>query len=110
MAEKSIPLPMTLNTTQRVTPRIIIHGGAGNLTKTSLSRDAYDAYRNSLLSILASASSLLRHPGTTALDVATFVVTLLENDPFYNSGKGAVFTRAAENELECSIMVSNGVR
>lgn len=37
-------------------------------------------------------------------------MTLLENDPLYNSAKGAVFTREGKNELEASIMVSNGYR
>lgn len=91
-------------------PRIIIHGGAGNLTKKSLPRDKYDAYQTSLRRILASASSLLSKPASTALDVATFAGSLLEDDPLYNSGRGAVFTREGQNELECSIMVSNGYR
>ncbi|EDU49713.1 L-asparaginase precursor [Pyrenophora tritici-repentis Pt-1C-BFP] len=97
-------------TSQHVKPRIIIHGGAGNITRTSIPRDQYDEYRASLLSILSKATAQLSVPGATALDVATYAVTLLENDPLYNSGKGAVFTRDGKNELECSIMVSNGYR
>jgi L-asparaginase len=93
-----------------VKPRIIIHGGAGNITKTSLSRDRYDAYRTSLNRILSSSAELLAVPGITALDVAAHAVSQLEDDPLYNSGKGAVFTRAGHNELECSIMVSNGYK
>ena len=93
-----------------VKPRIIIHGGAGNLTRTSIPRERYDVYRASLLNILEKAEELLRKPGSTALDVATYAVTLLEDDPLYNSGKGAVFTREGKNELECSIMVSNGYK
>ncbi|KAL5378130.1 hypothetical protein PMIN02_011326 [Paraphaeosphaeria minitans] len=95
---------------QHIVPRIIIHGGAGNLTKHSLPRAKYDAYQTSLRRILASSSSLLSNPNSTALDVATFAVSLLEDDPLYNSGHGAVFTREGKNELECSIMVSNGYR
>lgn len=95
---------------QDIVPRIIIHGGAGNLTKRSLPREKYDAYQASLRRILASSSELLSKPGSTALNVATFAVTLLEDDPLYNSGRGAVFTREGKNELECSIMVSNGYR
>ncbi|KAF1993909.1 N-terminal nucleophile aminohydrolase [Amniculicola lignicola CBS 123094] len=91
-----------------LTPRIIIHGGAGNITRTSISRERYHEYQVSLQRILSSSATLLSKPGATALDVATFAVTLLENDPLYNSGKGAVFTRAGTNELECSVMVSNG--
>ncbi|KAF1966534.1 N-terminal nucleophile aminohydrolase [Bimuria novae-zelandiae CBS 107.79] len=95
---------------QDITPRIIIHGGAGNLTKQSLPREKYDAYQASLRRILASSAELLSQTGSTALDVATFAVSLLEDDPLYNSGRGAVFTREGKNELECSIMVSNGYR
>lgn len=44
----------------------------------------------------------------TALEVATFAVTLLEDDPLFNAGKGAVFTRDGINQLEASVMVSRG--
>lgn len=94
----------------RIIPRIIIHGGAGNLTRKTIPRDRYDAYQASLTRILAQAADLLAVPGMTALDVAAHAVSLLENDPLYNSGKGAVFTREGKNELECSIMVSNGYK
>ena len=98
------------NSKQHVKPRIIIHGGAGNITRTSIPRDRYDKYRASLLGILDKAVKQLSVPGATALDVATYAVSLLEDDPLYNSGKGAVFTREGKNELECSIMVSNGYK
>jgi L-asparaginase len=93
-----------------ITPRIIIHGGAGNITRTSLPRDLYDTYRASLLRILTQSTDLLQTPGISALDVATHAVTQLENDALYNSGHGAVFTREGENELECSIMISDGYK
>lgn len=44
----------------------------------------------------------------SALEVATFAVTLLELDPLFNAGKGAVFTRDGINQLEASVMVSRG--
>lgn len=44
----------------------------------------------------------------TALETATFAATLLEDDPLFNSGRGAVFTRDGTNELEASVMVSRG--
>ncbi|KAF2680828.1 L-asparaginase precursor [Lentithecium fluviatile CBS 122367] len=94
----------------QIRPRIIIHGGAGNITRQSISKDRYDAYQTSLRKILASSADVLSKPGATALDVATYAVSLLEDDPLYNSAKGAVFTRDGKNELECSIMVSSGYR
>lgn len=44
----------------------------------------------------------------TALEVAAYAVTLLENDPLFNAGKGAVFTRDGIQQLEASVMVSKG--
>ncbi|PVI01723.1 N-terminal nucleophile aminohydrolase [Periconia macrospinosa] len=93
-----------------VTPRIIVHGGAGNITRKTITKEKYEAYQASLLRILASSAERLNEPGATALDIATYAVSLLEDDPLFNSGKGAVFTRDGKNELECSIMVSNGYR
>jgi L-asparaginase len=97
-------------TKPQIKPRIIIHGGAGNIRRENLPKASYEAYRVSLLSILKSASCLLSKSGATALDVATHAVTLLEDNPLFNCGKGAVFTRAGTVELESSIMVSNGYR
>lgn len=48
------------------------------------------------------------HRDATALEIATHAVTLLENNPLFNSGHGAVFTRDGVNELEASVMVSRG--
>jgi len=93
-----------------IMPRIIIHGGAGNITRSNLPPASWHAYRNSLLDVLQSASHALSRPGATALDVATHAVALLEDNPLFNAGKGAVFTRAGTNELEASVMVSNGYR
>ena len=52
--------------------------------------------------------SLLERSLPTALETATFAVTLLENNPLFNSAHGAVFTRDGINELEASVMVSRG--
>jgi L-asparaginase len=93
-----------------IIPRIIIHGGAGNISRESLPKASYEAYRASLLSVLNSASCLLSNQDATALDVATHAVSLLEDNPLFNCGKGAVFTRAGTTELESSIMVSDGYR
>ncbi|KAH6713694.1 nucleophile aminohydrolase [Leptodontidium sp. MPI-SDFR-AT-0119] len=100
-----------------ITPRIIIHGGAGNITPSNLSPSEYGHFHDSLLSILAQTHYFLTSPSSfplsksssaSALDAATFAVTLLENNPLFNSGHGAVFTRDGLNELEASIMVSKG--
>ncbi|KOS22085.1 putative isoaspartyl peptidase/L-asparaginase [Escovopsis weberi] len=110
-------------------PRIIIHGGAGNIIREGYPAEKYQAYRTALLSIVAntahymnsvipslppekssSASSpfLDQGKGPSALEIATHAVTQLEDNALFNSGHGAVFTRDGVNELEASVMVSRG--
>jgi L-asparaginase len=98
-----------------ITPRLIIHGGAGNILPSNLPPAKYKLYHDSLLSILAESHYFLTSPSSfplvtsssaSALDTVTFAVTQLEDNPLFNSGHGAVFTRDGVNELEASIMVS----
>lgn len=100
-----------------ITPRLIIHGGAGNILPSNLPPQKYKAYHDSLLRILSRTHHFLTSPSSfplatassaSALDTVTFAVTQLEDNPLFNSGHGAVFTRDGVNELEASIMVSKG--
>jgi L-asparaginase len=100
-----------------ITPRLIIHGGAGNILPSNLPPKKYRAYHDSLLRILStthhfltspSSFPLATSPSASALDTVTFAVSQLEDNPLFNSGHGAVFTRDGVNELEASIMVSKG--
>ncbi|KAK7414594.1 hypothetical protein QQX98_006531 [Neonectria punicea] len=104
----------------RVQPRLIIHGGAGNISRENYPPDKYQAYRDALISIVSKANVYMSTPASekpsrassgclpSALDVATFAVRLLEDNALFNSGHGAVFTRDGLNELEASVMVSRG--
>lgn len=93
---------------QKITPRLIIHGGAGNILPSNLPPTKYQKYRSSLLTIISSTHYYQVSSDRNALDTVTFAVTLLENNPLFNSGHGAVFTRDGVNELEASVMVSEG--
>lgn len=44
----------------------------------------------------------------SALAIATHAVAQLEDNPLFNSARGAVFTRDGINQLEASVMVSRG--
>ena len=48
--------------------------------------------------------------GEPAIDVVEHVVALLEDDPLFNAGRGAVFTAEGRNELDASIMEGSGLR
>ncbi|KAF7719256.1 Asparaginase [Penicillium ucsense] len=106
-------------------PRVVIHGGAGNILRQDFQKEEYEQYRTALLSIVSKTNEYMtqRLPGESdscqpstedrrpsALDIATYAVTLLEDHPLFNSGHGSVFTRDGTNELEASVMVSVGLK
>ncbi|KAK2040066.1 asparaginase [Colletotrichum somersetense] len=98
----------------KVKPRLIIHGGAGNIKPSNLAPPEYEAYRRALLTIIGKTNAYQTTPLAStarlpsALDTAAHAVALLEDNPLFNSGHGAVFTRDGINELEASVMVSRG--
>ncbi|KAK5048315.1 hypothetical protein LTR84_005985 [Exophiala bonariae] len=87
-------------------PTVILHGGAGAISRASLPPELYARYHASLLAYLTQTRKLL-DSGASALDAATYAVTLFENDPLFNCGRGAVFTDKGTIELEASIMVTS---
>ncbi len=60
--------------------------------------------RSARPSRLATIGKDVLEHGGTALDAVEKVVAALENNPLFNAGKGAVFTRAGTHELDASIM------
>lgn len=84
-------------------PVIAIHGGAGAITRSSMSPEKELEYRNALTAIV-TAGQIILATGGSALDAVTEAVRLLEENPLFNAGKGAVFTHAGTNELDASIM------
>ncbi|RSL53340.1 hypothetical protein CEP54_010467 [Fusarium duplospermum] len=107
--------------TLKVKPRLIIHGGAGNIQRRNYTPDKLQAYRAALIDIVTKADSYMRNEAIvasekglkgrpSALAIATYAVRLIEDNPLFNSGHGAVFTRDGINELEASVMVSRGFK
>jgi beta-aspartyl-peptidase (threonine type) len=82
---------------------IAIHGGAGTLPRGEMSGDAERRYREGLQQAVDAGYSLLRGGGSS-LDAVTRAVMLLEDNPLFNAGRGAVFTLDGHNELDASIM------
>jgi beta-aspartyl-peptidase (threonine type) len=82
---------------------IAIHGGAGTLPRTEMSADAERRYRAGLKEAIDAGFAVLQ-AGGTSMDAVTRAVVLLEDNPLFNAGKGAVFTLDGHNELDASIM------
>ena len=86
-------------------PRIgfVIHGGAGVITRGSLTPEREKEYREKLEEAVVAGYKALQ-AGKSALDAVEIAVRILEDSPLFNAGKGAVFTNEGKNELDASIM------
>jgi beta-aspartyl-peptidase (threonine type) len=81
---------------------IAIHGGAGTIARDKPAAEVQE-YRDALTAALRRGSEVLA-AGGTSLDAVEAVVTMMEDDPHFNSGKGAVYTAEGTHELDASIM------
>ncbi len=86
-------------------PRLgfIIHGGAGVITKGSLTPEKEAEYRKKLEEAVLAGYKALQD-GKRALDAVEIAIRILEDSPLFNAGKGAVFTADGKNELDASVM------
>jgi L-asparaginase / beta-aspartyl-peptidase len=82
---------------------IVIHGGAGVMSKSRISEEKRAEYKAKLNEALELGEKLLID-GESATDVVVRVINILEDSPLFNAGKGAVFTHNGKNELDASIM------
>jgi beta-aspartyl-peptidase (threonine type) len=87
------------------TPRLgfMIHGGAGVITKGSMTPEREKEYRNKLEEALLAGYKALQE-GRTGLDAVELAIRMLEDSPLFNAGKGGVFTSDGRIELDSSIM------
>jgi beta-aspartyl-peptidase (threonine type) len=84
------------------TPVLVIHGGAG-VVAADVTPEREKAVRAGLQRALEAGYAQLK-AGKPALDAVTAVITVLEDDPLFNAGKGAVFNHDGKNELDAAIM------
>ena len=89
-------------------PVLVIHGGAG-VIRASLTPAIEAATRVALLKAVERGYAELK-AGKPALDAVTAAITVLEDDPNFNAGKGAVFTHDGHNELDAAIMDGHSLR
>ncbi len=82
---------------------IAIHGGAGAVTKQTILEEEDPKFRAGLKAALHKASGILKNNGT-AVDAVEAAVKCLEDNPLFNAGKGAVYTKKGIHELDASIM------
>jgi beta-aspartyl-peptidase (threonine type) len=82
---------------------LVIHGGAGAITREKISPELDKEYRVALREALDAGKKILAGGGT-ALEAVEKTINIMEDNPLFNAGKGAVFTHDGKNELDAAIM------
>lgn len=82
---------------------ILIHGGAGGIERKYYNEEQILEYDSVLQAVLKEGYGMLSAQ-EHGLDVVVHCLTMLENDPRFNAGLGAVFNDQGEVELDASVM------
>jgi beta-aspartyl-peptidase (threonine type) len=88
---------------------LVLHGGAGVIARSSMSPEAEANYRAGLKEALTAAADVL-DKGGSSLDAVETAIKLLEDNPLFNAGRGAVFAADGTNQLDAAIMDGETLR
>jgi len=87
--------------------RILIHGGAGTLARTSFSAERERTYLDALAAAVEAGGRVLS-PGGDAVSAVEEAVRYLEDCPLFNAGRGAVVRADGRIAMDASIMDGAG--
>jgi beta-aspartyl-peptidase (threonine type) len=82
---------------------IIVHGGAGSVSPEHMTPADSALRANALTRALQIGYELIRS-GSSSEEAVVAVIEHLEDSPYFNAGKGAVFNAEGKHELDASIM------
>jgi len=82
---------------------IAVHGGAGTILRSEMSEEKEIGYKEGLMASLKAGNEILEKGGSAKEAVETAVM-VMEDNPLFNAGKGAVFTHDGIHEMDAAIM------
>ena len=82
---------------------LVIHGGAGTLSRERMTEETEKEYLDKLNEALNAGEEILRNGGSSLRSIEAAIM-VMENSPLFNAGKGAVFTNLKQVELDASVM------
>ena len=88
---------------------IAVHGGAGTPPRGQIEPARERRYHEGLLAALDAGRKILERGGSS-LDAVARAVVVLEDDPLFNAGRGAVCTHEGHHELDAAIMEGAALR
>ena len=88
---------------------LLLHGGVGTILKENMTPAKEEAYLNALKIALESGQKILQDNGTS-VEAVEAVTIIMEDSPFFNAGKGSVFTHDGTHEMDAAIMDGNSLK
>jgi len=88
---------------------LAIHGGAGVIERPKMTPEKEASYRAGLAAALDAGYAILERGGSS-LDAVSAAVRMMEDDPQFNAGRGAVLNQDGDAELDAAIMDGHGPR
>lgn len=85
---------------------LVIHGGAGTILKENMTDERAEAIRAAMNEAMDAGEKILKAGGSSA-DAVEATIWILEDSPYFNAGRGAVFTNAGINEMDASFMTGH---
>jgi len=104
--QSSSPAPGTMPVGSGMQPArwgMVIHGGAGTISREQMTPEREAAYRAGLERALRAGYAVLQRGGPS-LDAVQAAINVLEDDSLFNAGKGAVLNAEGNAELDAAIM------
>ena len=82
---------------------MVIHGGAGTITREEMDPELEVAYLQGLQEALDAGYAVLKEGGS-ALNAVKAAAVILEDNLLFNAGRGSVFTKKGVQEMDAAIM------
>ncbi|MCS6991030.1 MAG: isoaspartyl peptidase/L-asparaginase [Chitinophagales bacterium] len=82
---------------------LAVHGGAGVLPRSEMTDELRRQYEQGLLLALQQGFSALTQ-GADAVSAVVLAVSILEDYPLFNAGRGSVFNHQGQHEMDASVM------
>ncbi|RYD56076.1 MAG: isoaspartyl peptidase/L-asparaginase [Sphingobacteriales bacterium] len=82
---------------------LVIHGGAGNIHPGMMTKEQEVEYHEGLSAALNAGYAVLKSGGVS-IDAVVAAITVLEDNPIFNAGRGAVFTKKGLHEMDAALM------
>ncbi len=86
-----------------MTAILAIHGGAGTMRRDAMTPEREAAFHAALRTSLLAGHAVLAEGGS-ALEAVTQAVIVMEDDPLFNAGRGAVYTSGGAQEMDAAVM------